>query len=58
MRSVVTRCAIASVGRCSSSLTIVTITGVSAAAIGVPAIQNCEMTSAATSEAVLAMRAS
>ena len=55
MRSVVTRRAIASVGRFRSSLTIVTITGVSAAAMGVPAIQNREVISAAASEATLAM---
>ena len=55
MRSVVTRFAIASVGRFRSSLTIVTITGVRAAAIGVPWIQNREVIRAAANEAALAM---
>ena len=44
-----------SVGRCSSSLTRATSTGVIAAAIQVPAIQSREVTSAAVAEAALAM---
>ena len=53
--STVIRCAIFSVGRCSSSLTSVTMIGVSAAAIGVPLIQNCDVINAAAAEAILAM---
>ena len=46
--------AIRSVGRLSSSLTSVTITGVIAAAIQVPAIHRREVTSAAVAEPMLA----
>jgi hypothetical protein len=52
---VVKRSAIFAVGRCSISLTIVTITGVIAAAIGVPADQRREVTIADTADAALAM---
>ena len=47
-------CAIFSVGRCSISETSATITGVIAAAIGVPATQNWEVTIAATAAPMLA----
>src|SRR4051812_8993410 len=49
------RRAIASVGRCSISLTRATRTGVTAAAIGVPPAQNCETTIAAVADAMLAI---
>jgi len=51
----VKRSAIRWVGRCRSSLNSVTITGVSAAAIGVPAVQNRAVTIAAIADAALAM---
>ena len=44
-----------SVGRCSASLRTVTSTGVTAAAIQVPAIQSCEVTAAAVADAMLAI---
>ena len=47
--------AIRSVGRCIASLISATRTGVSAAAIHVPAIQSCEVTAAAEADATLAM---
>src|ERR687886_1048777 len=46
---------ITSVGLRSNSETIATITGVTAAASGVPASQKCEVTTAAVSEAMLAI---
>src|SRR4051812_49762303 len=49
------RRAIASVGRCSISLTRATRTGVTAAAMGVPPAQNCETTIAAVADARLAI---
>ena len=49
------RSAIFSVGRCSISLTSATITGVSAAAYGVPLIQNWEVITAAVADAALAI---
>jgi hypothetical protein len=52
---VVTREAITAVGLCSISLTSATITGVTAAAIGVPPAQNCEVTIAAVADATLAI---
>src|ERR687896_1615903 len=54
-RSPVKLLAIRSVGRCSSSLTSDTITGVIAAAIQVPAIQSCEVRRAAAADAALAI---
>ena len=54
-RSEVIRRAMTSVGLCSISLTSATITGVTAAAIGVPPAQNCEVTTAAVAEAMLAI---
>ena len=47
--------AMRSLGRWSISLTSATMTGVSAAAIQVPAIQSCEVTAAADAEAALAI---
>ncbi len=44
-----------SAGRLSSSLTSATITGVIAAAYGVPAIQNWEVMTAAAADAALAI---
>ena len=54
-RSVVHARAIRSVGRCIASLISATRTGVSAAAIHVPAIQSCEVTAAAEADATLAI---
>ncbi len=55
VRSLVSTRPMRSVGRCSSSLTSATITGVSAAAIQVPANQSWDVTSAAQAAAVLAI---
>ena len=54
-RSLVQARAMRSVGRCIASLIRATRTGVSAAAIHVPAIQSYEVTAAADADATLAI---
>ncbi len=54
-RSAVQARTIRSAGRFSSSLTSATRTGVTAAAIQVPAIHSCEVTAAAEADAALAI---
>ena len=55
MLSLVSRVAMTALGLCSSSEISDTITGVTAAAGAVPPFQNCETTTAATADEMLAM---